>query len=748
MPMFEREDWTLFRQLGTLGQKAGVSPDKIRRLVAKEITDNALDTAGTCDVGMLEGGGFYVQDRGPGIPGEPEDVAALFSIRRPLVSSKLFRLPTRGALGNGLRMVAGAVLASAGRLDVWTRGRHLHLIPQDTGETVVQWEPVDWTEGTRVEVRLGASIPDDPDCLAWAERAILLADGGTSYRGKTSGYWYDGDTFYELLQAAGGQSVRDVVTEFDGCTGQKAGEIAGKYLKRKAASLNRDEAGDLLQQLRKYSKPVKPDRLGKVGDVFLTAFYARTKGAFTLPAARGTLSAEIPFVVEAWARLDKRTRASIDVLVNRTPITGDVTAFHEKSELTLWGCGIDYLQSSVGRQVPMLWLNILTPYMPITTDGKEPNLGPFEAAIAEVVGKAINRAKRNVRGGRKARTEKQIVFESLNAAINKASGGDEYRFSLRQLFYAVRPYILEELNKESGYGYFAQLITLYENLHGDIPGLYRDERGTLYHPHTGEALPLGTLTVEQYWRPEWTFNKILYSEKEGFFEILKSAQWPERHDCALLTSKGFATRAVRDVVDFLGRTNEELLFFCIHDADGYGTRIYQSLQEATRARPERKVRIVNLGLEPWEGQEMGLQVEVISSKKRVPVGDYIPAIWEKWLQTHRIELNAMDTPQFLEWLDLKMKLYGNGKLIPPEEVLTEHLFYRAKKRLEGQIVERVLQEANIDEQVDDGMKKLEPELQAIDGDLDKIVKAGLHKQPQDRWTEPVEQLVGKILKGS
>ena len=37
-----KEDWTLFRSLNTLTQKAGVSADKIAMVVAKELVDNAL----------------------------------------------------------------------------------------------------------------------------------------------------------------------------------------------------------------------------------------------------------------------------------------------------------------------------------------------------------------------------------------------------------------------------------------------------------------------------------------------------------------------------------------------------------------------------------------------------------------------------------------------------------------------------------------------------------------------------------
>jgi hypothetical protein len=113
---FEREDWTSFRHIEGLTQKAGVSADILSRLVLKEI-NNALDVgADLVEVGELpQRRGYFVEDNGRGIDGTPEEIARLFSIRRPMVSTKYIRRPTRGALGNGLRVVAGAVLASAGR---------------------------------------------------------------------------------------------------------------------------------------------------------------------------------------------------------------------------------------------------------------------------------------------------------------------------------------------------------------------------------------------------------------------------------------------------------------------------------------------------------------------------------------------------------------------------------------------------------------------------------------------------------
>ncbi len=67
---------------------------------------------------------------------------------------------------------------------------------------------------------------------------------------------------------------------------------------------------------------------------------------------------------------------------------------------------------------------------------------------------------------------------------------------------------------------------------------------------------------------------------------------------------------------------------------------------------------------------MKLQVEDLNKpKERRPVASYVNEGEAEWLQTHRIELDAMTTRQFLEWLDGKMAKYGQGKLIPPKRFL-------------------------------------------------------------------------------
>ncbi|MCH6588125.1 MAG: hypothetical protein IH805_07415 [Proteobacteria bacterium] len=91
----------------------------------------------------------------------------------------------------------------------------------------------------------------------------------------------------------------------------------------------------------------------------------------------------------------------------------------------------------------------------------------------------------------------------------------------------------------------------------------------------------------------------------------------------MLSSKGYSTRAVRDLLDFMGETDEPALYFCVHDADAAGGRILETLVGETLARPGRKVEVINLGLEPWEAVEMGLDVEPVKYEKRQPAECYI-----------------------------------------------------------------------------------------------------------------------------
>lgn len=731
--MFSREDWILFRNIETLPQKAGVGRDKLALLVAKELADNALDACGVCEVEQLEGNGFYVKDHGEGI--DPGQLAELFSINRPLLSNKLLRLPTRGAMGNGLRVVSGAVAATNGRLFVSTRGKRYEIILQPDGRSVAEEAGEYGEDGTRVEVFFGPGL--EPD-LTWAMNAGIFATG-ESYKGKTSGYWYTSEAFYELLQAHDG-NVREIIGCFDGCTGAKAGVILPAYKNVKSNTLTFKEADQLLETIRENSRKVNPGRLGGVGEFGGYGYY-KIKGEFAVQPAKGRHEAQIPFVVEAWVNYNREK--DIYVFVNKSPITADFAIYKGKKDITLWGCGVVV-------DIPMkpgeVILSIITPYMPITSDGKSPDIGMLAAEIKEAVGRAGKRAKKLVRKEMN-RSQKEVIQDCLEEAIDRASGDGEYRFSLRQLYYAVRPFVLEELGKEPEYGYFASVITEYEAEYGDIPLMYRDDRGTLYHPHLGEDIPIGTIAVENYERPPWTFNKVLYIEKEGFFNILKDKKIPEKYDMALLTSKGYASRAVKDLLDTMGEdAEEEITFFCIHDADAAGTKIYDTLQNETRARPGRKVKIINLGLDPEEAIEMGLEIEEIERNDRgKPVADYVGIAWGEWLQSHRVELNAMPTPVFLEWIERKISLYDRGKVLPPENIIESSLDFHVGEKLGSVIRDRLLQEQGYERKVGQAFEKVRHSYEGKIGDIRLTVKNMLAEEPAEAWSRVISDIAHETV---
>ena len=743
---FERADWTSFRTVEGLQQKSGVAADKLRRLVLKELADNALDTGTAVFVGELKNGGYFVEDRGPGIDGTSDQIARLFSIGRPMISTKLLRLPTRGALGNGLRVVAGAVLASDGSLVVTTMGQRITLQPERDGTTTVKAvKQVKSTPGTRIEIGFGPVIPEDDDALQWARRAIMMQIGQT-YTGKTSPFWYDVPQFHELLSASGDRPVRDLVANLDGCTGARAGEIvaAAGLARMLCSDITNAQTAKLLDVARDYAKPVNARRLGAVGpEMFSDHAYARANGIVSFGTAN---QAEIPFVVEAWARPSRDDDMHLAVCVNRTPVAGNIYAQRDKRDVDFFGCGLANTVAEVPKEKYFsIWLNITTPFMPITSDGKEPNLKPFLSEICEAVTKVVKKAHRPT--SRSDKTQKSIVLDNLDVVIADVSGEEGYRFNARQLFYALRPIVMEEIGEELKIGNFTGIITDYESENGEIPLMYREPRGSIYHPHSNETITLGTLMVEEYERPPWTFNKILYIEKEGANEALKEVRWPERHDCSVISSKGFSSRAARDLIDKLVEHDEPVEVFCAHDADAYGTMIYQTLQEATKAREARKITIINIGLEPWEAVDMGLEAETVKEgDRRKAIADYVlerrdGKQWEEWLQTNRVELNAMTTPRLIAWLDAKMAKYGSGKLIPPADVLEAELAKSIEAKVRADLIEKILREANLDAQVAAAIATIKPPKAAT---LVNDIKQLFKREPHREWRDHIKAVVANL----
>ncbi len=280
--------------------------------------------------------------------------------------------------------------------------------------------------------------------------------------------------------------------------------------------------------------------------------------------------------------------------------------------------------------------------------------------------------------------QKDIVFSVLPRAMRSAGS----YFSARDLFYGTRALCYTHPHWPAGqelkYNYFSQtLLTEYQEANGPIEGLWRDPRGNLHEPHTGRVVPLGTREVADYDFPEWTFDKVLYVEKEGEMPKLKEAGLAERYDMAVVSGKGYPVEAIRSLFERAEAGDYQLFVF--HDADLDGYNIARILAEETRRMPGYSVNTVDIGLTVEDALEMELASEPFSRSNDISGALYFSlsdvareylyrrARYKKGVFGERFELNAIlpDTRR-IGYIERKLQENGvRGKVIPPEDKLKE-----------------------------------------------------------------------------
>ena len=202
---------------------------------------------------------------------------------------------------------------------------------------------------------------------------------------------------------------------------------------------------------------------------------------------------------------------------------------------------------------------------------------------------------------------KEVVFEHMERVYETVSGGGKLPAGARQLFYAMRPIVLNELpDKDLESQYFTQtLLPQYLLEHPEQTGnwdVVYDDRGHLSEPHTDRTIGIGTLSVRDYLAkchnghyaaeieppsintdyethgPANRFQNVLYIEKEGFLPLLQKAQIAERFDLAIMSSKGMGSTAARILMEGLAGVR----ILVMHDFDKTGFSIVGTLQRDTR----------------------------------------------------------------------------------------------------------------------------------------------------------------------
>ena len=346
------------------------------------------------------------------------------------------------------------------------------------------------------------------------------------------------------------------------------------------------------------------------------------------------------------------------------------------------------------------------------------------------------KAKREREGGRAIRAEierqrrqqrdmslKEAVVQVLPDAYRKASGNGTLPVLARQLFYAVRPLVVQLTDRPLNDRYFTQ--NLLRELPFEQPELFSgmdilfDPRGHATSPYSGVTVPLGTSGVRSFIHGQRESSVIraeipsidvyagihvgnvadqhscaMYVEKEGFKELFDRTGVLKRYGVFLLSGKGQPTDAVRDLAAFFAKRNLPILV--LHDFDYSGLCILKSfIGDSETYKWKVEPNVIDIGLRLADVEAMGLESEPCVAKNvSEPVLGAVGATdaeraflfkrrgsqSKETYRGHRVEINEMTTPQLITFLEQKFDSLGLEKPIPSDQMLEDAYreFVRAK----------------------------------------------------------------------
>jgi DNA topoisomerase VI subunit A len=497
---------------------------------------------------------------------------------------------------------------------------------------------------------------------------------------------------------------------------------------RRGDGLDSDKTRGILSAMQDRAKPPKPDKLGCIGRSHIEEmFNALDAVDLKYKKVSGEDERGLPYVVEAaFAELTDEGRAIISGL-NFSPAI-HLTVVSDLNRLLA--------EQRIDQESNIAFLLHISTIAPNYLNLGKSTISPT-SALAEaieqctrlVTSEYCKRRKREEREEssrerqqKPSRKEGQMSLKDavilvLPQAIEDA-GGSRCEVTDRDIYYAARELIQEHTSKRLTQGYFDQILDQWEEERGEpLKNRYRDARGYLLEPHTGQRIPLGTKAVDDYEIPLHLYDTILYFEKKGLIPKIQLGQIAEKYDCAIMASEGYATRAAKALID-AAQGGHKMKVLCFHDADPYGYNIARTLSQATGAH-SYNIEIIDAGLSITEAVELGLATETFDRTKKMPKGlkltdaelKYFKGIPEtytkrgkervRYMNCRRVELNALSVniDRFIAWIEGKLRQHGVAKkLVPDEHVVRSYGTNCAAHRLESAVrrqIERKLDLAEI-----------------------------------------------------
>jgi hypothetical protein len=373
---------------------------------------------------------------------------------------------------------------------------------------------------------------------------------------------------------------------------------------------------------------------------------------------------------------------------------------------------------------------------------------------------------------------KAAAYKVIPQAYMAASDNGQLPTKVRQIYYQVRPLVMElcdgRIWKNSDsftQGVFSDYVRTHpsETLEWDV--VY-DARGHLTEPHVKRRIGIGTLEVRGYvnsWEkacnfgfsididdvvathgPANRYQFALFIEKEGFDSLLERARISERYDLAIFSSKGQSNVATRKLVDELSAKGVTILV--LHDFDIAGFTISHWLShDSERYRFLNTPKVIDLGLRLADVKKLNLPSEdQVHRQDKDPTEKFLDwdldsdeeevtdeevdflrgsRSWKSWTG-QRVELNALTSRQFIDWLEGKLRQAGVKKVVPDAAVL-------------GEAWRRALWLAEVRVRIAE--VKSEP-CTLLPRKLEEDLRRRLKRSPLFSWDEALAQIAAKHLK--
>jgi hypothetical protein len=350
---------------------------------------------------------------------------------------------------------------------------------------------------------------------------------------------------------------------------------------------------------------------------------------------------------------------------------------------------------------------------------------------------------------------------TMPSAYMKASDNGKLPANARQIMYAARRDILRLTGKtELSDSYFTQ--TLLPDYVEANPERCRewdvvfDARGHFIEPHTGANFGIGTIEVRAYLGdrphlgpavslsrrslyptigPANRYDNILFIEKEGFEPLLRVSDIAERFDVSIMSTKGMSTTAARILLDRLApQIGGKVLV--LHDFDVAGFSIFGTLgTDGRRYTFENEVELVDIGLRLNDIERLELDAEPCTpsdwSARRLTLARHGATTEEiEFLKDQRVELNALTSRQFIDFIEAKLIEHGVEKVIPADDTIETH----ARRLIEQHLAEQAIEKLRSDIERQAGAIELPDDLR------DQIEEA-LERDPALPWDAALAAII-------